>query len=236
VDSDQGRGQRSGMWTAAKDVGGKKRVIDFVKRRELLFDQPTIDFITEFYKFHEDDYGRRTFDRIIDQEYVPQLKQHIRGFSDIIPAYDATIIDLEEQLGRIAWSKIDGDKVHSVGPCFRKFIYRVQNLIVYENESCTIKAYEVSPTQLHILLAIAKKSHLLTFKRFQKLLNEMRKKYRTITAHVAENPCSLVGKENDWRFEKNEKNESRLLRFWRNIGFESFQPNKYVVKIERKTT
>jgi hypothetical protein len=60
----------------------------------------------------------------------------------------------------------------------------------------------------------------------------MRKKYRTITAHVAENPCSLVGKENDWRFEKNEKNESRLLQFWRSLGFESFEKNKNVVKID----
>ena len=53
-----------------------------------------------------------------------------------------------------------------------------------------------------------------------------------ISAYVAEKPCKLVGNENDWRFEKNTANESRLLRFWRSIGFESFEPNKNVVKIE----
>jgi hypothetical protein len=61
----------------------------------------------------------------------------------------------------------------------------------------------------------------------------MRQKYEVITAHSAEKPCVLVGKENDWRFEKNADNESRLLRFWRKLGFESFEKNKNVVKIER---
>jgi hypothetical protein len=227
VDSDQGRGQRS--------RAAKKRVTDFMTRRDLLFDETSINFIHEFYQFHEDGFGRRNFDHIIDQDYLPKLKQHMRGFSDVVPPYEAMIGDMEEQLGRVAWSRIDGNKVESVGPSFRKFIYRVQDLIIYENESCLIKAYEKDPKHLHVLLAKSKKSHLLTFKRFARLINEMRQKYQVITAHVAEKPCSLVGKENDWRFEKNTANESRLLRFWRSIGFESFEPNKNVVKLERKT-
>jgi hypothetical protein len=212
------------------------RVTLSMKRRDLLFDDTTIAFIHEFYQFHEDGFGRRTFDHIIDQDYLPKLKQHMRGFSDVVPPYEAMIGDMEEQLGRVAWSRIDGDKVQSVGPSFRKFIYRVQDLIIYENESCLIKAYEKDPKHLHVLLAKSKKQHLLTFKRFARLTNEMLQKYEVITAHVAEKPCKLVGNENDWRFEKNTANESRLLRFWRSsIGFESFEPNKNVVKIERKT-
>ncbi len=207
-----------------------------MKRRDLLFDDTTITFIHEFYQFHEDGFGRRTFDHIIDQDYLPKLKQHMRGFSDVVPPYEAMIGDMEEQLGRVAWSRIDGDKVQSVGPSFRKFIYRVQDLIIYENESCLIKAYEKDPKHLHVLLAKSKKSHLLTFKRFARLINEMRQKYDIITAHVAEKPCKLVGQQNDWRFEKNTANESRLLRFWRRCGgFESFESNLNVVKLERKT-
>jgi len=40
-----------------------------------------------------------------------------------------------------------------------------------------------------------------------------------------------VGLENDWRFEKNSNGESRLLRYWRNLGFESCDKNKNVAKI-----
>jgi hypothetical protein len=204
-----------------------------MKRKHILFDDTTISFIHDFYRYHDNEFGRRTFDQIIDQEYAPALKQHKRGFSDIIPAYESTMSDLDEQLGRIAWSKIEGDKVYSVEPCFRKYIYRVQELIIYKNESCTIKAYEISPTQLHILLACATRSGLLTFKRFRKLIDEIRIKYKTITAHVAENPCKLVGLENDWRFKKNEKNESRLLQYWRKCGgFQSCDKNKNIVKLE----
>jgi hypothetical protein len=208
------------------------RVTIFMTRRNLLFDETSINFIHEFYRYHDDNSGRSNFDRIIDQEYVPKLKQHKRGFSDMIPAYEAAMADIEDDLGRASWSKIDGDKVYSVRPSFRRFEYRIQDLIVYENESCLINACEQQPWHLHILLAKSKKSHLLTFKRFARLITEMRQKYEVITAHSAEKPCVLVGKENDWRFEKNADNESRLLRFWRKLGFESFEPNKNVVKIE----
>jgi hypothetical protein len=158
----------------------------------------------------------------------------MRGFSDVIPAYEAAIADIEEELGRVTWSKIDGNKVFSVRPSFRRFEYRVQDLIIYENESCLINACEQQPWHLHVLLAKSKKSHLLTFKRFARLINEMRQKYDVISAHIAEKPCSLVGQDNDWRFEKNANNESRLLQFWRSLGFESFEKNKNVVKIEQK--
>ena len=254
VDTDKGRGHRQGAWTATRGVDTDKgrghrqgachrkagaaelRVRIFrMKRRELLFDETSINFIRDFYRFHDDNIGRSNFDRIIDQEYAPKLKQHIRGFSDMIPAYEAAMADIEEDLGRASWSKIDGDKVYSVRPSFRRFEYRVQDLIVYENESCLINACEQQSFHLHVLLAKSKKSHLLTFKRFAKLITAMRQKYEVITAHVAEKPCSLVGKEYDWRFEKNADNESRLLQFWRKLGFESFEPNKNVVKIERKT-
>ena len=225
-------GQRQGAccW---KTRAAELRVRIFrMKRQDLLFDETSINFIHDFYRFHDDNLGRSNFDRIIDQEYVPKLKQHKRGFSDMISAYDAAIADIEDELGRSSWSKIDGTKVYSVRPSFRRFEYRVQDLIVYENESCLINACEQQPWHLHVLLAKSKRSHLLTFKRFAKLITEMRQKYEVITAHVAEKPCSLVGKENDWRFEKNADNESRLLKFWRSLGFESFEKNKNVVKIE----
>ena len=246
--TDMGRGHRQGAWSPTKERGHQQRAchrkagaaelrvrIFRMKRQDLLFDEPSINFIHDFYRFHDDNIGRSNFDRIIDQEYVPKLKQHKRGFSDMISAYDAAIADIEEELGRSSWSKIDGNKVYSVRPSFRRFEYRVQDLIVYENESCLINACEQQPWHLHVLLAKSKKSHLLTFKRFARLINEILQKYEVITAHIAEKPCVLVGKENDWRFEKNADNESRLLRFWRSIGFESFQPNKCIVKIERKT-
>jgi hypothetical protein len=207
------------------------RVTIFMTRRNLLFDETSINFIHEFYRYHDDNIGRSNFDRIIDQEYAPKLKQHKRGFSDMIPAYEAAMADIEDDLGRASWSKIDGDKVYSVRPSFRRFEYRAQDLIVYENESCLINACEQQPWHLHVLLAKSKKSHLLTFKRFARLITEMRQKYEVITAHIAEKPCVLVGKENDWRFEKNAAHESRLLRFWRNLGFESFEKNKNVVKL-----
>ena len=207
------------------------RVTIFMTRRNLLFDETSINFIHDFYRYHDDNIGRSNFDRIIDQEYAPKLKQHMRGFSDMIPAYDAAIADIEEILGRSSWSKIDGDKVYSVRPSFRRFEYRIQDLIVYENESCLINACEQQPWHLHVLLAQSKRQNLLTFKRFARLITEMRQKYEVITAHIAEKPCVLVGKENDWRFEKNAAHESRLLRFWRNLGFESFEKNKNVVKL-----
>ena len=228
-------GQRSGTSFRQASAAELRVRIFRMKRRDLLFDPTTINFIHEFYRYHDDDFGRRTFDRIIDQEYVPKLKQHMRGFSDVIPAYEAAIADIEEELGRVTWSKIDGNKVFSVRPSFRRFEYRVQDLIIYENESCLINACEQQPWHLHVLLAKSKKQHLLTFKRFTRLINEMRQKYDVITAHVAEKPCSLVGKEYDWRFEKDADNESRLLRFWRKLGFESFEQNKNVVKIEQKS-
>jgi hypothetical protein len=61
----------------------------------------------------------------------------------------------------------------------------------------------------------------------------MRRDYQLITAHVAEIPCKITGLQNDWRFEKNSNGESRLLRYWRNLGFESCDVNKNVVRIAK---
>ena len=89
---DSKRGHRHGAWTPTwgvvtdKGRGQRKagaaelRVRIFrMKRRELLFDPTSISFIRDFYRFHDDNVGRSNFDRIIDQEYAPKLKQHIRG-------------------------------------------------------------------------------------------------------------------------------------------------------------
>ena len=172
-----GRGHRQGA-CCGKTHAAELRVRIFrMKRRELLFDETSINFIHDFYRYHEDDFGRSNFDLIIDQDYVPKLKQHKRGFSDMIPAYEAAMADIEDDLGRASWSKIDGDKVYSVRPSFRRFEYRVQDLIIYENESCLINACEQKSWHLHVFLAKSKKSHLLTFKRFARLITEMRQKY-----------------------------------------------------------
>ena len=207
------------------------RVNHFMTRRDLLFTDQTIHHIHKFYDFHGDQASKAVFDSIIREPYSPKLKTHPRGFSEVVPHYEAALQDLEENLGRVIWSIDDEKTIKLVKPDFRRFVYCEKEIIFYENDCCRVKAYENSPEHLHILLAKSQKSTLATFRRFKQLLAEMRRDYQLITAHIAERPCKITGLQNDWRFEKNSNGESRLLRYWRNLGFESCDKNKNVVKI-----
>jgi len=126
----------------------------------------------------------------------------------------------------------DGDKIVLVHPDFRKFICSTKDVIVYEEKDVFIRGYESSNHHFHVLLAKANKSHLGTHKQFLKLIERLKSKYSTITAKVAVKGCQVVGLENDWRFEKNSNNESRLLRFWKKIGFENDAKDLNSIKIQ----
>jgi hypothetical protein len=201
-------------------------------RSEFFFSPETIHHIQKFYDFHQDQISKSIFDSIINEPYSPKLKSHHRGFSELLPPFEATLQDLEENLGRVIWGIDDEKTMKLVKPDFCRFIYCETEVIIYENELCYVKAYENSPKHLHILLAISRKSTLGTFRKFKQLLGEMRGDYKLITAHVAERPCKITGLQNDWRFEKNSSGESRLLRYWRNLGFESCGKRPNIVKIQ----
>jgi hypothetical protein len=200
-------------------------------RRELLFSDETIHQVHRYYEFQQDNFGRKRFDDLISEEYAPKIHLHPRGFTDVVHPYEAFLNDLENYLGRNAWGIFDGDKIVLVHPDFRKFVCSKKDVIVYEEKDVFIRGYESDNNHFHVLLAKAEKSHLGTHKQLRKLIGRLKSKYSVITAKVAEKPCHVVGREDDWRFEKNGDNESRLLRFWRKLGFESFEPNKNVVKI-----
>jgi hypothetical protein len=232
VDTDQRRGHRSGARTGRAGAA-QLRVKTCMTRRDFLFTPETISHIHKFYDYHQDYISKSIFDDIINEPYHPKLKSHPRGFSEVIPQYEATLQDLEGNLGRVIWGLDDEKTIKLVKPDFRRFIYCEKDIIIYENDAAFVKGYENSPDHLHILLAKSKVSSLTTFKRFKQLLGEMRRKYDLITAHVAENPCRITGLQNDWRFEKNANRETRLLRYWRKMGFESCDKNRNVVKIKR---
>ena len=200
-------------------------------RRDLLFNDQTIEHIHNFYDFHGDHTAKSVFDSIVREPYSPKLKTHQRGFSEVVPHYEAALQDLEENLGRVIWSIDDEKTIKLVKPDFRRFVYCEKEIIIYENNCCRVKAYENSPDHLHILLAHSRKSTLATFRKFKQLLDEMRRDYQLITAHIAERPCKITGLQNDWRFEKTKTGESRLLRYWRSLGWESCKNNKYSVKL-----
>jgi hypothetical protein len=221
------------FWVWYRKAGGAElRVNLFMTRRELLFTDQTVQHVHSFYDFHRQETAKTVFDSIMREPYSPKLKTHPRGFSDLVPPYESTLQDLEENLGRSSWSLDDDKTIKLVKPGFRSFDYCEKKVIIYENESCRVKAYENTPDHLHILLANSRKSTLATFRRFKQLLGEMRQDYKLITAHVAENPCKVTGLQNDWRFEKNKNGESRLLRYWRACGFESCAASLNTVKIE----
>jgi hypothetical protein len=210
------------------------RVNHFMTRRDLLFNDQTIEHIHNFYDFHGDHTAKSVFDSIVREPYSPKLKTHQRGFSEVVPHYEAALQDLEENLGRVIWGLDDEKTIKLVKPDFRRFVYCEKEIIIYENDCCRVKAYENSPEHLHILLAHSRKSTLATFRKFKQLLGEMCGDYKLITAHIAERPCKITGLQNDWRFEKNANGESRLLRYWRSLGFESCDKNINVVKIAQQ--
>jgi len=205
-------------------------------RRDLLFTDQTIQLVHSFYDLHQDSFAKTVFDSIIREPYSAKLKTHPRGFSELVPHFEATLQDLEENLGRGIWSIDDDKTIRLVKHDFRSFVYCEKDIIVYENDTCRVKGYENTPDHLHILLAKSKKSTLGTFKKFKQLLGDMRHDYKLITAHIAEQPCKITGLQNDWRFEKNANRETRLLRYWRKLGFESCGKNKNVVRISTATT
>jgi len=208
------------------------RVIDFIMtRRELLFSDETIHQVHKYYEFQQDNSGRKRFDDLISEEYAPKIHLHPRGFTDVVHPYEAFLNDLENYLGRDAWGVFDGDKIILVHPDFRKFVCSTKDVIVYEEKDVFIRGYESSNHHFHVLLAKANKSHLGTHKQFLKLIERLKIKYAIITAKVAEKPCQVVGRENDWRFEKNSNGESRLLCFWRTLGFQSVETDKHYVTI-----
>ena len=195
-------------------------------RRELLFSEETIHQVHSFYDFHEDRWGKECFDSIIQEPYIPKLIPHPRGGSEMLHPYEATLRDFEKHLGRTIWGLDDGKTIRLVQSDFRQFINCEKDIIIYENDTAYVRGYENRPDHLHILLAKSKKSTLGTFRKFKRLLGEMRRKYDLITAHVAENPCRITGLKNDWRFTKDLNRESRLFRYWCKLGFKSYRDEK----------
>jgi len=202
-------------------------------RRELLFSDETIHQVHKYYEFQQDNFGRKRFDDLISEEYTPKIHLHPRGFTDVVHPYEAFLTDLENYLGRNAWGVFDGDKIILVHPDFRKFICSTKDVVIYQEKDVFVRGYESDNSHFHVLLAKAEKSHLGTHKQLRKLIGRLKSKYLLITAKVAEKPCLVVGRQNDWRFEKNCDNESRLLRFWRKLGFQSSETDKNYVKIEQ---
>ncbi len=200
-------------------------------RSEFLFSPDAIHHIHKFYDFHQDQISKSIFDSIINEPYSPKLKSHQRGFSELLPPFEATLQDLEKNLGRVIWGMDDDKTMKLVKPDFCRFIYCETEVIIYENDLCYVKGYENTPDHLHILLAKSKKSTLGTFRKFKQLLSEMRSNYKLITAHIASAPCKITGLQNDWRFEKNANRETRLLRYWKSLGFISCEQNVNAVKI-----
>jgi hypothetical protein len=113
-------------------------------RRDLLFTDQTIQHIYNFYDFHGDQTAKAIFDSIIREPYSPKLKTHPRGFSEVVPHYEAALQDLEENLGRVIWSIDDEKIIKLVKPDFRRFVYCEKEIIIYENDCCRVKAYESS--------------------------------------------------------------------------------------------
>jgi len=85
-------------------------------RRDLLFTDQTIEHIKRFYEFHQDEASKVIFDSIIREPYFPKLKTHPRGFSEVVPPYESTLQDLEENLGRVIWSLDDEKTMKLVKP------------------------------------------------------------------------------------------------------------------------
>ncbi len=203
-------------------------------RRELLFSDEAIHQVHRYYDFHQDHFSRRRFDDIISEQYAPKMQLHPRGFTDVVPPYEAALSDFENYLGRTTWGVLDGDKITVVHPDFRKFVCSTKDVVIYQEKDVFVRGYESDNSHFHVLLAKAEKSHLGTHKQLRKLIERLKSKYLLITAKVAEKPCLVVGRNNDWRFKKNGDNESRLLRFWRTLGFQSSGTDKNYVKIEQK--
>lgn len=201
-------------------------------RRELLFSDETIHQVHRYYDFHQDPFSRRRFDDIISEQYAPKMQLHPRGFTDVVPPYEAALTDFENYLGRTTWGVLDGDKITVVHPDFRKFVCSTKDVILYEEKDVFVRGYESDNSHFHVLLAKAEKSHLGTHKQLRKLIGRLKSKYSLITAKVASKPCLVVGHQDDWRFEKNGDNESRLLHFWRKMGFESSAKDKSLIRIK----
>ena len=204
-------------------------------RRELLFSDETINQVHRFYEFHQDNFRRKRFDEIISEEYAPKIHLHPRGFPDLVHPYEAVLSDLENYLGRTAWGVFDGEKIILIHPDFRKFVCTTRDVIAYEEKDVFVRGYESDTNHFHVLIAKAEKSHLGTHKQFRKLIGRLKIKYSLITANVAQKPCKVVGRDNDWRFDKNGDSESRLLRFWRKFGVESVGSDPNSIKLEQKT-
>jgi hypothetical protein len=201
-------------------------------RRELLFSDETIHQVHRYYEFQQDNLSRNRFDDLINEEYTPRIELHPRGFTDVVHPYEAVLIDLENYLGRTAWGVFDGDKIILVHPDFRKFICSKRDVIVFEEKDVFVRGYESDNNHFHVLLAKATRSHLGTHKQFLRLIERLKSKYSLITAKVAQKPCEVVGRDNDWRFKKDSDNESRLLRFWKKIGFETDTKDLNAIKIQ----
>lgn len=205
-----------------------------MKRREILFSDEAIHQIYRFYDFHQDNFRRKRFDDIINEEYAPKIQPHPRGFTDIVHPYEAVLTDLQNYLGRTNWAVFDADRIILIYSDFRKFICTTRDVIIYEEKDVFVRGYECHSSHFHVLLAKSKKSHLGTHKQFRNLIERLKIKYPLITANVAQKPCKFVGRDNDWRFEKNNDSESRLLRFWRKFGVESVGPDPNSIKLEQK--
>ncbi len=205
------------------------RVKICMTRKEVLFDAQTIERIKEFYFYHNDPGKFSHFERIISEPYYPKIKHHPRGFSDLLPAYESTISDLEDGLGRSSWAVLRDNTISIIHSDFRKYVLTERLVITYDNDSCFVKGYKESDNHFHVLLAKSKKTTFATFKKFRKILREMQKDYDLITAHVAELPCVFTGLGDEWRFEKDQSGESRLLKYWKLLGFKCY--NKNAVRI-----
>ena len=200
--------------------------------RDAQFTDEAYFLVKEYYSFHNHESEFEIFDEVLKLKCDFGMYEK-NGLVHISRPVENLAEKFERHLGRCSWVMYEDRVVRDVAPSQFSFLYSVSPLLTFEDDFVKIEGYAPHPQTFHILCAKAKKKSLLNYKKFRRQIGKILERYDVVTASCAQNPDRHVGMEMDWRFEGCRSNSTRLLEFWRNVGFQSYPDDKWKLKISK---
>ena len=189
---------------------------------EKVFSAESVKTIEAHYRYHGNLVDLNLFQALLKRKYEYRVDT-ISAFTRMLSPYEQLADIVCRELGRSSWAYVNLDSCTCHVVCRSSesfcFNYSKMPLLRFEDEFCFVEGYETSGDSFHILKIESKKSSIVTFKKIKSTLSMLKNCYETVTATCASGPDRYTGMEDDWRFVLIEKKESRLMRYWKRIGF-----------------
>jgi len=192
-----------------------------IKGKQLM-PQVIAQVIRKHLTFHEEDLKLAALEMLLDRSYDYKVENNFRGVAEVLSPSTSFIEDIGYYLQRSNFLYVNREKQMCEYVYFNEvlemFMLQTNELLTFDYKNITIDAYKADKS-LHCLKIEATSKSLTNFKRIKHLLNQLKQKYGKLTAQCAKSGCNYIGTDQKWRFKKNNKNKTKLQRYWKQMGW-----------------